>query len=78
MTAVRVALSGAGGDRFAGDIVLPLIGRDFCVEVKARADGFRELYSWLDQRDGLILKAHRQEALVVVWLSLVVEIVKEE
>jgi hypothetical protein len=41
---------------------------------KARADGFRELYGWLDQRDVLIVKADRQEALVVVRLSLAVEI----
>ena len=69
IAAVRVPLSGAVGGRFAGDIVLPLMGRDLCVEVKARADGFRELYSWLDQRDVLIVKADRQEPLVVVRLS---------
>jgi Holliday junction resolvase len=40
IAAVRVPLSGA----VAGDIVLPLMGRDLCVEVKARGDGFRELY----------------------------------
>ncbi len=44
------------------------------LEAKARADGFRELYGWLDQRDVLIVKADRQEALVVVRLSLAVEI----
>ena len=54
IAAVRVPLSGAVGGRFAGDIILPLMGRDLCVEVKARADGFRELYSWLNQRDMLI------------------------
>jgi Holliday junction resolvase len=68
--AVRVPLSGAAGGRFAGDIVLPLMGRDLCVEVKARADGFRELYCWLDGRDVLIVKADRQEPLVVVRMSL--------
>ena len=47
-----------------------------CVEVKARAEGFRELYSWLDQRDVLIVKADRQEPLVVVRLSLAAEIAK--
>ena len=73
---VRVPLSGAVGGRFAGDIVLPLIGRDLCVEVKARAEGFRELYSWLNQRDVLIVKADRQEPLVVVRLSLAAEIAK--
>jgi Holliday junction resolvase len=72
--AVRVPLSGAVGGRFAGDIVLPLLGRDFCVEVKARAAGFRELYSWLTDRDVLIVKADRQEPLVVVRLSLAAEV----
>jgi Holliday junction resolvase len=43
--AVRVPLSGAVGGRFAGDIVLQLMGRDLCVEVKTRAHGFRELGS---------------------------------
>jgi Holliday junction resolvase len=40
IAAVRVPLSGAVGARFAGDIVVPLLGRDLCVEVKARAGGF--------------------------------------
>ena len=62
--------------RFAGNIVLPLIGLDLCVEVKARANGFRELYSWLNQRDVLIVKADRQEPLVILRLSLAAEIAK--
>jgi Holliday junction resolvase len=74
IAAVRVRLSGAVGDRFRGDIILPLMGRDLCVEVKARADGFREHYSWLDGRDVLIVKADRQEPLVVVRLSLAAKI----
>ncbi len=76
IAAVRVPLSGAVGGRFAGDIVLPLLGRDLCVEVKARADGFRELYCGLAGRDALIIKADRREPLVVVRLSLAAEIVK--
>jgi hypothetical protein len=47
--AIRVPLSGAVGGRFAGDIILPLMGRDLCVEVKARADGYRELFCWLNE-----------------------------
>ena len=58
------------------DIVLSLKGRDFCVEVKARANGFRELYSWLNERDILIVKADRQEPLVVLRMSLAAEIAK--
>jgi hypothetical protein len=60
------------------DIVVPLMGRDLCVEVKARADGFRELYGWLDERDVLIVKADRLEPLVVVRLSLAAEIAAEK
>jgi Holliday junction resolvase len=74
IAAVRVPLSGAVGGRFAGDIVLPLVGRDLCVEVKARAHGFRELYSWLDGRDMLIVEADRCEPLVIVRLPLAAEI----
>jgi hypothetical protein len=59
-----------------GDIVLPLMGRDLCVELKARADGFRELYCWLNQRDVLIVKADRQEPLVVVRLDLAAAVAK--
>jgi Holliday junction resolvase len=73
--AERVPLSGGTGGRFAGDIALPLMGRDLCVEVKCRAQGFRALYSWLSERDVLILKADRQEPLVVLRISLAAEIV---
>jgi Holliday junction resolvase len=76
IAAARVPLSGAAGGRFGGDVILPLMGRDLCVEVKARADGFRELYSWLTERDVLIVKADRQEPLVVVRLSLAIQITK--
>jgi hypothetical protein len=60
----------------AGDVVVPVQGRDLIAEVKARADGFRELYGWLDGRDVLIVKADRQEPLVVVRLSLAAEIAR--
>jgi hypothetical protein len=74
IAAVRVPLSGETGGRFAGDVILPLMGRDLCVEVMARADGLRELYSWLTGRDVLIVKVDRQEPLVIVRLSLAAEI----
>jgi hypothetical protein len=76
VAAVRVPLSGAVGGRFAGDIVLPLMGRDLCIDVKARADGYCELFCWLNERGLLIVKADRQEPLVVVRLSLAAEIAK--
>jgi Holliday junction resolvase len=78
IAAVRVPLSGAVGGRVAGDIVLPFLGRDLCVEVKARADGFCELYSWLDGRDVLIVKADRRQPLVIVRLSLASQFANSE
>jgi hypothetical protein len=53
------------------------VRRDLCLEVKAGADGFRELYGWLEGRDVLIVKADRQVPLVVVRLSLAAEIAKQ-
>jgi hypothetical protein len=41
-------MSGVAGGRFGEDLVMPLAGRDLCLEVKARADGFRKLYDWLE------------------------------
>ena len=72
--AERVPLSGSAGGSYCGDISVPLLGRDLTVECKARKDGFRELYTWLDGRDALIVRADRKEALVIVPLRLAVEI----
>jgi hypothetical protein len=46
------------------------------IECKARAAGFRQLYDWLDGRDILIVKADRQEPLVVLRLLLAAEIAR--
>lgn len=78
LAAVRVPLSGAVGGRFSGDVILPILGRDLCVEVKARADGFRELYSWLENRDVLIVKADRREPLVILRLSEAAAIARQK
>lgn len=59
------------------DLELPLGDeRVLRIECKARADGFRELYGWLEDRDILIVKADRQPPLVVLRLSLAAEIAK--
>jgi Holliday junction resolvase len=72
--AERVPLSGSAGGSFSGDVSIPLLGRDLVVEAKARANGFRELYGWLEGRDALIVRADRRDALVVVLLRLAIEI----
>jgi hypothetical protein len=76
IAAVHVPLSGAAGSCFAGVIILPLLDRDLRIEVKARGDGFRDLYSWPNDRDVLIVKADRQEPPGVVRPSLAPEIAK--
>ena len=59
------------------DLELPLgDDRMLRIECKARADGFSALYRWLDERDLLIVKADRQEPLVILRLSLARQIVK--
>jgi hypothetical protein len=56
------------------DLRLSVLGVDRAVEVKCRAAGFRKLYDWLNDRDVLIVKADRQEPLVVLRMSLAAEI----
>jgi hypothetical protein len=70
----RVPLSGAAGGQWCGDIHVPLLGRTRRVEVKARGDGFRQLYAWLARSDLLIVKADRRDPLAVLPLTLVVEL----
>jgi hypothetical protein len=58
------------------DLELLADDRMLRIECKARADGFRELYSWLNKRGILLVKADRQEPLVVVRLPLAMQTVK--
>jgi Holliday junction resolvase len=72
--AERVPLSGAARGRFGGDVSVPLLGVDRRVEVKCRGSGFRQLYTWLNGADLLIVRADRCEPLVVLPLKFAVEI----
>jgi Holliday junction resolvase hjc len=72
--AERVPLSGSTGGSYLGDLTVPVLNIDRVVEVKCRADGFRELYKWLVDRDILIVRADRSEPLVVLPLKLAAEI----
>jgi hypothetical protein len=74
LAAERIPLSGSAGGSFVGDLTVPLLGADRVVEVKCRADGWRELYRWLEGRDLLVVKADRREPLVVLPLNLAAEI----
>lgn len=58
------------------DLSVPLLGVDRRVEVKSRADGFRELYKWLQDRDFLVVRADRSEPLVIIPLGLAIKVAK--
>jgi Holliday junction resolvase len=70
--AKRVPLSGSANG-YPGDVHAVLGGREMTLEVKSRKD-FKTLYNWLEQRDGLVLKADRKEPLMVLRLSDVLEL----
>lgn len=60
----RIPLSGAAGGQFREDVLLP---NGWRAQVKAKADGFRMLYSALaGDADVLALKADRKPWLVVL------------
>jgi hypothetical protein len=68
-----VPISGASA-AYPGDVELQLLGVARIIEMKCRADGFRELYGWLENRDILVVKADRREPLVVIPLDLAIQI----
>src|SRR5690606_24385478 len=69
----RVPLSGSAGGSYIGDVV----GLGMTFECKARKDGFKMLYGWLDGEgvDALALKADRKEWLVVLPVEKLLEII---
>src|SRR3954471_23979483 len=69
VAAERIPLSGAAGGRFSSDLTVPILGRDVKVEVKCRAEGFRQLYKWLGGNYGLVIKADRLRPLMVLALA---------
>ena len=78
--AERVPLSGAAGGRFSGDVSVPVLGDDWTIESKVRANGFRELYGWLADNHALVVRADRREPLVVLPLrrTLTVLVIAEK
>ena len=68
LDAYRVPLS--GGASIKGDVVIrkgdPLPADEWTLEIKARANGFKQIYKWLEDADALVLKADRQKELVVL------------
>ncbi len=81
--AQRMPLSGAlgsiAGMDLGGDVKLWTVWGEWRVECKARKDGFRELYKWLepDNIDLLSLKANNRPGLIVMTEDKFIELVRE-
>lgn len=69
----RVPLSGAAGGSFKGDVQ----GLGMLWEVKRRANGFKQLYDWIEDVDALAVRADRKEWLVVIPLERFLEWARE-
>ena len=58
------------------DVKVRMLERDCQLEIKCRASGFRQLYKWLEPVDLLVVRADRSEALAVMPLSMLIELIK--
>ncbi len=65
----RVPLSGAAGGSYTGDLTVAVQGQDWTGESKWRADGFKQLYSWLAANRLLFLRADHNPTLVAMRLE---------
>lgn len=72
--AKRVPLSGATTFQ-KGDIIATINGEEWQIESKVRADGFKQLYQWLEGNHALIVKADFKESLIVMPLKRFCELV---
>ncbi len=69
IAAERVPLSGAAGGSYKDDVYaeIPSLNQEqWKFELKKRADGFKQIYSWIEGSDGLMISADRKETLVVL------------
>ncbi len=72
----RVPLSGAIPG-YPGDVILQAPdGREFRVESKVRASGFKQIYSWLGDNDMLWIRADHQPGMWVVPAAVMMELLE--
>lgn len=61
----RIPLS--GGASIKGDVIVGKEGGElWTLEIKCRASGFKQIYDWLGDNDGLVIKADNKRELVVL------------
>lgn len=76
--AERIPLSGAAQGSFAGDIRFAMEGEPSVAEVKCRANGFAQLYSWLGDHDAVFVKRDRSEPLAVIPMATFIRLIGGE
>lgn len=66
LPALRVPLSGAAKG-FKDDVIITdATAEKWNLEAKKRADGFKQIYDWKGEADGLVIAADRKRPLVVI------------
>jgi len=79
--AYRVPLSGgASHTPVKGDVIVSARkGADeWVMEIKCRADGFKNLYKWKGDNDALVIKADRQSELILIDLDDFFELLRNQ
>lgn len=59
----------SGMYRPGADISCPVLGEDWDIEVKWRAEGFKQIYGWISGRRALVLRADNEKPLLVQYLD---------
>ncbi len=73
LQARRIPLSGSSWIK--GDI---LLHEKYKCEVKARKDGFKQIYEWLEGNDFLFIKANRKKVLVIMEIEKFIDLLKTQ
>ena len=71
----RVPLSGSAPD-FKSDLIVTLGGREYTIEAKVRASGFRRIYDWLNDSDIVCVKSDFKTPVVAMPLSVFLRLVR--
>lgn len=69
LAAERVPLSGAAGGKFSGDVSVPVLGIDRCIEAKIRKSGFGQIYAWLEGNYAVVSRRDRSDPLITLRLA---------
>jgi len=75
ISAKRVPLSGATW--LKGDIIAEIKGEEWTLELKKRADGFKQIYEWSKDVDALVIGADRKKPMICMDLDDFCDLVKK-